>query len=154
MKSTNSSPRVRQDSAATSVRGGGRPTAVAIAAAIAETGAEGLRDMGRVMAALKGKYTGQMDFGSVGPMGKCAQFPLHLWRDEAMEGPLPSTILRNSVVVSVGAWVLIKLTPVLALSPVGQWVAIALGGLTAIGAALISAAQVDIKRVVSYLSSS
>ncbi|MEL7225700.1 MAG: proton-conducting transporter membrane subunit, partial [Cyanobacteria bacterium J06576_12] len=45
----------------------------------------------------------------VGPMGKCAQFPLHLWLDEAMEGPLPSTILRNSVVVSVGAWVLIKL---------------------------------------------
>ncbi|MEL6334149.1 MAG: proton-conducting transporter membrane subunit, partial [Cyanobacteria bacterium J06626_26] len=80
--------------------------------------------------------------------------PLHLWLDEAMEGPLPSTILRNSVVVSVGAWVLIKLTPVLALSPVGQWVAIALGALTAIGAALISAAQVDIKRVLSYLSSS
>ncbi|MEO0770214.1 MAG: NAD(P)H-quinone oxidoreductase subunit F [Cyanobacteria bacterium J06649_4] len=90
----------------------------------------------------------------VGPMGKCAQFPLHLWLDEAMEGPLPSTILRNSVVVSVGAWVLIKLTPVLALSPVGQDVAIVLGGLTAVGAALISAAQVDIKRVLSYLSSS
>ncbi|MGD1900231.1 MAG: proton-conducting transporter membrane subunit, partial [Phormidesmis sp.] len=52
----------------------------------------------------------------VGPMGMCAQFPLLLWLDEAMEGPLPSTILRNSVVVSVGAWVLIKLTPVLALS--------------------------------------
>ena len=90
----------------------------------------------------------------VGPMGKCAQFPLHLWLDEAMEGPLPSTILRNSVVVSVGAWVLIKLTPVLALSPVGQQVAIVLGALTAVGAALISAAQVDIKRVLSYLSSS
>jgi len=90
----------------------------------------------------------------IGPMGKCAQFPLHLWLDEAMEGPLPSTILRNSVVVSVGAWVLIKLTPVLALSPVGQTVAIALGALTAVGAALISAAQVDIKRVLSYLSSS
>ena len=90
----------------------------------------------------------------VGPMGKCAQFPLHLWLDEAMEGPLPSTILRNSVVVSVGAWVLIKLTPVLALSPVGQTVAIALGAITAIGGALISAAQVDIKRVLSYLSSS
>ncbi|MEL7334151.1 MAG: proton-conducting transporter membrane subunit, partial [Cyanobacteria bacterium J06560_2] len=55
---------------------------------------------------------------------------------------------------SVGAWVLIKLTPVLALSPVGQQVAITLGALTAIGAALISAAQVDIKRVLSYLSSS
>lgn len=37
---------------------------------IAETGAEGLRDMGRVMAALKSKYTGQMDFGAVGQMVK------------------------------------------------------------------------------------
>jgi uncharacterized protein YqeY len=44
--------------------------AAAIDAAIAETGAAGLRDMGRVMAALKAKYTGQMDFGAVGPMVK------------------------------------------------------------------------------------
>ena len=42
----------------------------AIEAAIAETGAEGLRDMGRVMAALKARYTGQMDFGAVGPAVK------------------------------------------------------------------------------------
>lgn len=39
-----------------------------------------------------------------GPMGKCAQIPLHLWLDEAMESPLPSTVLRNSVVV--GGWCL------------------------------------------------
>ena len=43
---------------------------------------------------------------AAGPMGKCAQIPLHLWLDEAMEGPLPSTVLRNSVVVAGGAWVL------------------------------------------------
>jgi len=42
-------------------------TAAAVDAAIAETGAESIRDMGKVMAVLKGKYTGQMDFGSVGP---------------------------------------------------------------------------------------
>jgi uncharacterized protein YqeY len=42
----------------------------AVTRAIAETGAEGLRDMGRVMAALKARYTGQMDFGAVGPMVK------------------------------------------------------------------------------------
>ena len=42
----------------------------AIAAAIAETGASSIRDMGRVMGVLKGKYTGQMDFGAVGPMIK------------------------------------------------------------------------------------
>jgi uncharacterized protein YqeY len=42
----------------------------AVAGAIADTGAEGLRDMGRVMGVLKSKYTGKMDFGSVGPMVK------------------------------------------------------------------------------------
>lgn len=42
----------------------------AIASAIAEAGATGIRDMGKVMAVLKGKYTGQMDFGSVGPRVK------------------------------------------------------------------------------------
>lgn len=42
----------------------------AVKAAIAEVGASGIRDMGRVMAALKGKYTGQMDFGAVGPKVK------------------------------------------------------------------------------------
>ena len=42
----------------------------AIATAIAEVGAESIRDMGRVMAVLKGLYTGQMDFGAVGPMIK------------------------------------------------------------------------------------
>jgi len=45
-------------------------TEAAIAAAIAEVGAATIRDMGRVMAALKAKYTGQMDFGAVGPMIK------------------------------------------------------------------------------------
>ncbi|MEM8804059.1 MAG: GatB/YqeY domain-containing protein [Pseudomonadota bacterium] len=42
----------------------------AVASAIAESGAESIRDMGKVMGALKAKYTGQMDFGSVGPMVK------------------------------------------------------------------------------------
>lgn len=42
----------------------------AVDAAVAEVGADSIRDMGRVMAILKGKYTGQMDFGSVGPMVK------------------------------------------------------------------------------------
>ncbi|MEM9214803.1 MAG: NAD(P)H-quinone oxidoreductase subunit F [Cyanobacteria bacterium P01_F01_bin.150] len=85
-----------------------------------------------------------------GPMGKCAQFPLHLWLDEAMEGPAPSTILRNSVVVATGAWVLIKLEPVLALSPVALTTMIVIGTITAIGGTLISIAQIDIKRSLSY----
>jgi len=89
----------------------------------------------------------------VGPMGKCAQFPLHLWLDEAMEGPLPSTVLRNSVVVATGAWVLVKLQPLLALAPLTQQAIIAVGSATALGATLIAIAQIDVKRSLSYLTS-
>ncbi|MGF2033843.1 MAG: NAD(P)H-quinone oxidoreductase subunit F [Nostoc sp. CmiVER01] len=85
-----------------------------------------------------------------GPMGKCAQFPLHLWLDEAMEGPVPSTILRNSVVVASGAWVLIKLQPVLTISPIVSSAMVAIGVVTALGASLIAIAQIDIKRCQSY----
>lgn len=45
-------------------------SATAVTDAIAEVGAESIRDMGKVMAVLKGKFTGQMDFGKVGPMVK------------------------------------------------------------------------------------
>jgi NAD(P)H-quinone oxidoreductase subunit 5 len=86
-----------------------------------------------------------------GPMGKCAQFPLHLWLDEAMEGPVPASILRNSVVVATGAWVLFKLEPVLALSPTVLAVTIFIGAVSAIGGSLIAIAQIDIKRTQSYL---
>ncbi|MCT7966664.1 NAD(P)H-quinone oxidoreductase subunit F [Laspinema sp. D1] len=85
-----------------------------------------------------------------GPLGKCAQFPLHLWLDEAMEGPVPSTILRNSVVVATGAWVLIRLQPLLALSQIATTTAIYIGAVTAVGASAIAIAQIDIKRSLSY----
>lgn len=88
-----------------------------------------------------------------GPMGKCAQFPLHLWLDEAMEGPVPSTILRNAVVVCTGAWVLIKLQPVIAISPVAVSATIWIGGVTAVGGTMVAIAQVDTKRTLSYLVS-
>jgi NAD(P)H-quinone oxidoreductase subunit 5 len=88
-----------------------------------------------------------------GPMGKCAQFPLHLWLDEAMEGPIPASILRNSIVVATGAWVLFKLEPVLALSPFTLSALIFIGGVTAVGGTLIAIAQIDIKRSLSYLVS-
>lgn len=88
-----------------------------------------------------------------GPMGKCAQFPLHLWLDEAMEGPLPSTVVRNSVVVTIGVWVLVKLEPVLALSPFTLSALVFIGGVTAVGGTLIAIAQIDIKRTLSYLAS-
>ena len=88
-----------------------------------------------------------------GPMGKCAQFPLHLWLDEAMEGPVPSTILRNSVVVATGAWVLIKLQPVIALSPFAVSATLFIGAVTAVGGTMVAIAQIDLKRTLSYLVS-
>ncbi len=69
-----------------------------------------------------------------GPTGKCAQFPLNLWLDEAMEGPSPASILRNSAVVCCGAYILIKLQPILSLSPVALKTLIILGAVTAVGA--------------------
>ena len=87
-------------------------------------------------------------------MGKCAQIPLHLWLDEAMESPLPSTILRNSVVVLGGAWVLLRLEPLIELSPLVQLILVVVGGTTALVAALIALGQIDVKRALSFLASS
>ncbi len=88
-----------------------------------------------------------------GPLGKCAQFPLHLWLDEAMEGPNPASIMRNSVVVAAGAYVLIKLHPVFTLSPVASVALVVIGTVTAIGSSLMALAQIDIKRTLSHSTS-
>ncbi|MEM9005556.1 MAG: NAD(P)H-quinone oxidoreductase subunit F [Cyanobacteria bacterium P01_F01_bin.86] len=88
-----------------------------------------------------------------GPTGKCAQFPLHLWLDEAMEGPNPASILRNSAVVTCGAYILIRLQPIFVLSPVALSALVLIGTITAIGASLVALAQVDIKRTFSYSTS-
>ena len=89
-----------------------------------------------------------------GPMGKCAQIPLHLWLDEAMEGPLPSTVLRNSVVVVGGAWVLLRLQPLVEMVPLVQSVLVVIGGTSAVVGALIALAQIDVKRALSFLVTS
>ncbi len=89
-----------------------------------------------------------------GPMGKCAQFPMHLWLDEAMEGPNPASILRNSVVVTCGAVVLLKVMPLLLISPVAIDVLLAVGTISAVGGALVAISQVDLKRACSYSTTS
>ncbi|AFY60911.1 NAD(P)H-quinone oxidoreductase subunit F [Synechococcus sp. PCC 6312] len=88
-----------------------------------------------------------------GPTGKCAQFPLHLWLDEAMEGPNPASIMRNSVVVGAGAYVLIKLQPILVHCYGSDVILITLGAVTAIGASLVAMAQIDVKRALSHSTS-
>jgi NAD(P)H-quinone oxidoreductase subunit 5 len=88
-----------------------------------------------------------------GPAGKCAQFPLHLWLDEAMEGPNPASVMRNSLVVAGGAYILYKIEPILALSPVTLNALVIIGTVTAVGATLVSLAQIDIKRALSHSTS-
>ncbi|MGB7442212.1 MAG: NAD(P)H-quinone oxidoreductase subunit F [Coleofasciculaceae cyanobacterium] len=88
-----------------------------------------------------------------GPIGKCAQFPLHLWLDEAMEGPNPASLLRNSLVVGCGAYVLMQLLPILEISPVALSALVVIGSVTAIGASLVAIAQIDIKRSLSHSTS-
>jgi NAD(P)H-quinone oxidoreductase subunit 5 len=88
-----------------------------------------------------------------GPLGSCAQFPLNLWLDEAMEGPSPASLLRNSVVVGAGAYLLIKLQPALMLSPVASQFLILIGSITAVGASLVAIAQTDIKRALTHSTS-
>ena len=88
-----------------------------------------------------------------GPTGKCAQFPLNLWLDEAMEGPNPAGVLRNSIVVSAGAYVLIKLEPVFTLSPVSYDALIIIGVITTVCTSLMALAQIDIKRTLSHSTS-
>lgn len=88
-----------------------------------------------------------------GPLGSCAQFPLNLWLDEAMEGPNPASILRNSVVVAAGAYLLVKLHPALMLSAITSECLIAIGVITAVGASLVAIAQTDIKRALTHATS-
>ena len=88
-----------------------------------------------------------------GPAGKCAQFPLHLWLDEAMEGPNPASVMRNSLVVGGGAYILYKIQPLLSLSPIALNTLVVVGIMTAVGATLVSIAQIDIKRALSHSTS-
>ena len=88
-----------------------------------------------------------------GPAGKCAQFPLHLWLDEAMEGPNPASVMRNSLVVAGGAYFLYKVQQLLSLSPIALNTLVVLGIITAVGATLVSIAQIDIKRSLSHSTS-
>ena len=70
-----------------------------------------------------------------------------------MEGPNPAGILRNSIVVSAGAFVLLKMEPVYKITPVTSDALIIIGTITAVGASLVALAQIDIKRALSHSTS-
>jgi NADH-quinone oxidoreductase subunit L len=88
-----------------------------------------------------------------GAVGKSAQFPLHVWLPDAMEGPTPvSALIHAATMVSAGVYLVARMLPLMATTEHGvvlQWVAI-IGAITAVLGATIGVAQYDVKRVLAY----
>jgi NADH-quinone oxidoreductase subunit L len=86
-----------------------------------------------------------------GACGKSAQFPLHLWLPDAMEGPTPvSALIHAATMVTAGVYLVARCTPLFVLAPDAQAVVASIGAITALMAALIALTQNDLKRVLAY----
>jgi NADH-quinone oxidoreductase subunit L len=86
-----------------------------------------------------------------GAMGKSAQFPLHVWLPDAMEGPTPvSALIHAATMVNAGVYLVARANPLFASAPSAMVVVAAIGIFTAILAASIAMTQTDIKRVLAY----
>jgi NADH-quinone oxidoreductase subunit L len=86
-----------------------------------------------------------------GAVGKSAQFPLHVWLPDAMEGPTPvSALIHAATMVTAGVYLIARCTPLFMHAPDAQVVVATLGGITAILAATIALTQNDLKRVLAY----
>ena len=86
-----------------------------------------------------------------GAVGKSAQFPLHVWLPDAMEGPTPvSALIHAATMVNAGVYFVARANPLFAVAPQAMVVVAAVGIFTAILAASIAFTQRDIKRVLAY----
>jgi NADH-quinone oxidoreductase subunit L len=87
----------------------------------------------------------------VGAMGKSAQFPLHVWLPDSMEGPTPiSALIHAATMVTAGIFMVARMSPLFELSETALALVLLIGGITAFFMALIAVVQYDIKRVVAY----
>ncbi len=87
----------------------------------------------------------------VGACGKSAQFPLHVWLPDAMEGPTPvSALIHAATMVTAGVYMVARCSPLFAQSPDAQYAVAAIGGLTALMGAIIAITQTDLKRILAY----
>ena len=86
-----------------------------------------------------------------GAVGKSAQFPLHVWLPDAMEGPTPvSALIHAATMVAAGVYMLVRVAFVIQGSPTALLVVAWIGTITAVMAALIATQQDDIKRILAY----
>ena len=87
----------------------------------------------------------------IGAMGKSAQFPLHVWLPDSMEGPTPiSALIHAATMVTAGIFMVSRMSPLFELSQTALSVILFIGAITAFFMALIAVVQYDIKRVVAY----
>jgi NADH-quinone oxidoreductase subunit L len=87
----------------------------------------------------------------MGAMGKSAQFLLHTWLPDAMEGPTPvSALIHAATMVTAGVFMVARLSPLFELSPTAQTFVTFIGATTAFFAATVGLVQNDIKRIVAY----
>jgi NADH-quinone oxidoreductase subunit L len=87
----------------------------------------------------------------VGAMGKSAQFPLHVWLPDSMEGPTPiSALIHAATMVTAGIFMVARMAPLFELSEAARSVVLVIGAITALSMALVALTQYDIKRVVAY----
>ncbi|HTF15326.1 MAG TPA: NADH-quinone oxidoreductase subunit L [Burkholderiales bacterium] len=87
----------------------------------------------------------------VGAMGKSAQFPLHVWLPDSMEGPTPiSALIHAATMVTAGIFMVARMSPLFEHSQTALSFVLVIGGITAFFMALIAVVQYDIKRVVAY----
>ena len=87
----------------------------------------------------------------LGPMGKSAQFPLHVWLPDAMEGPTPvSALIHAATMVAAGVYLIARAFFIFNSSETVMLVIAVVGGFTALFAATIAIAQNDIKRILAY----
>ncbi|OGA16832.1 MAG: NADH-quinone oxidoreductase subunit L [Betaproteobacteria bacterium RIFCSPLOWO2_02_FULL_66_14] len=87
----------------------------------------------------------------IGAMGKSAQFPLHVWLPDSMEGPTPiSALIHAATMVTAGIFMVARMSPLFELSQTALSVVLAIGAITAVSMAFVAITQFDIKRVVAY----
>src|SRR2546428_5189264 len=87
----------------------------------------------------------------VGAMGKSAQFPLHVWLPDSMEGPTPiSALIHAATMVTAGIFMVARMAPLYEQSQTARSVVLIIGALTALSMALVALTQYDIKRVIAY----
>ena len=86
-----------------------------------------------------------------GAAGKSAQFPLHVWLPDAMEGPTPvSALIHAATMVAAGVYLVARTFPLFLLNPDALLPVMMLAGITSFGAATIACTQTDLKRILAY----